>query len=165
MKNAIIRTLILMMAFLFLNGCGRPDSDVTISPYYNFSSFAGTVYKTKVKVAITDAIRYNGAHDTTLFPPNSFDPTDPNYRPVRDARVIIVLPIGTCLRIDRLIKDNGEWGGVLVSATLINGTNSRDKVFIDREFLAKNIFTWVGWSSSTNWGVNPEMLEAVTNAP
>jgi hypothetical protein len=39
---------------LFLSGCARPDTDVTSSASYNFSSFAGTAWKTKVKTALAE---------------------------------------------------------------------------------------------------------------
>jgi hypothetical protein len=61
MKTAIIRTLILSTAAYCLNGCGQPsDTDITKSPDYNFSSFSGTVWKTKVKLALADVEEYTG---------------------------------------------------------------------------------------------------------
>jgi hypothetical protein len=117
-----------------LNGCGqdpnrrdtmfkqRPDTDVTSSPEYNFRSFAGTVWKTKVKVALADLKAYTGEHHITLLTPENFDPAHPRYRPPPYMeKVIAVLPIGTHLRIERLMKDNGNWGGVRVTALLEDG--------------------------------------------
>ncbi|HEX3626881.1 MAG TPA: hypothetical protein VH280_15840 [Verrucomicrobiae bacterium] len=183
MKNAVFKFLLMAVASLFLSGCGKssnkytkeleefkkinesPDMDVTTSPNYNFSSFSRTLCKTKVKVAITEVTRYNGEHAITLFPPDSFDPADPNYRPVRNMQVITVLPVGTLLRIDRLMKDTGEWGGVRVTATLESGENAKKNVYVDRELLAKNLFIWNGWSDSRNWDIDPDFLEVVTDAP
>ena len=182
-KEGLLIVVLLAMGCLLLNGCGRssnkftkeldeldkinesPDTDVTASPVYNFSSFAGIQFRTKVKVAITALIRYNGEHAITLFPPDSFDPADPNYRAVHDMQVISVLPAGTLLRIDRLMKDNGEWGGVRVTATVESGGYAKKNLYLDRELLAKNVFVWTGWSLLRDWGVDPDYLEVVTNAP
>ncbi|HVU07396.1 MAG TPA: hypothetical protein VHG89_02500 [Verrucomicrobiae bacterium] len=180
MKNVALKIVMLAMASVFLSGCGKssnkyldelknykqpPDTDVTQSPEYNFSSFSGTICKTRVKVAVIDSKTYTGKHSLGLFPPETFDPTNPKYRPIQGMRIITVLPIGTRLRIDRLMQDNGEWGGVWVAATLENGTNSQENIYVDPRLLANNEFIPKGPSSSTNWGVNPDMLEAVTNAP
>ena len=86
----------LKMTGLFLTGCGpspetkaalkeiykpRPDIDVTSSPEYNFSSFSGTVWKTKVKTALAEGKRYTGAPEIRLLAPHRFDPTEPRYIP------------------------------------------------------------------------------------
>jgi hypothetical protein len=157
MKNTMFAIMILTP--LFLSGCGYkqpPDTDVTSSAKYNFAPFAGTVWKTKVKVALADVKRYNGWHEATLLPPDAFDPTHPKYRPPPDLEELIsVLPIGTRLRIERLMKDNGNWGGVQVTASLEDGR----VVYLLDDFLAKNRFLWPGDSDSKEWGVNPDMLE------
>jgi hypothetical protein len=153
-----------MMASIFLNGCGQSDTDITNSPEYNFSSFSGTLCETRVKVALADAKRYNGAHEATLFPAEMFDKKNPNYVPVHDMQVITVLPVGTLLRIGRLMKDNGDWGGVEVTATVESGEYAKKTVYLDQRLFAKNVFIWTGWSNSRNWGVNPDVLEVVTNA-
>jgi hypothetical protein len=142
------------------------DTDVTSSSYYNFSSFAGTVWKTKVKTALAEGKRYTGAPEIKLLAPHRFDQTDPNYRPLHEnTKIITVLPIGTRLRIERLMKDNGAWGGVNVIATLEERTNAQRIVFLDASMLASNQYLGnEAGNKSTNWGVNPEMLETVTNA-
>src|SRR6266496_4736163 len=147
MKNVTGITLAMMC--LLLSGCGqRPDTDVTSSPQYNFKSFAGTVWKTKVKVALADVKRYNGWNESTLLPPDCFDQNHPEYMPPPDMqRVIEVLPVGTRLRIERLMKDNGDWGGVLVTASLEDGKVVR----VERGLLAKNRF--IGTGDSKEWGV------------
>src|SRR5438477_13064252 len=109
MKSAIPGIMISAMISVFSNGCGQsyrqpPDTDVSSSPEYNFSSFAGTVWKTKVKVGLADVKRYTGRHDTKLLAPESFDPTHPKYNPPVDAQMIAVLPVGTCLEVERLMK-------------------------------------------------------------
>lgn len=151
-----ITTLIMI---LLLNGCGRrPDTDVTSSPKYNFSSFAGTVWKTKVKVALADLEAYTGEHHITLLAPDAFDPTHPKYRPPPNMeKMIAVLPVGTRLRIERLMQDNGDWGGVRITASL---EGERD-VYLDRSLLAKNRFIRPGDSDSKEWGVDPDLLEKV----
>ncbi|SRR5258708_6447240 len=166
MKNVGLGPKILAMMSFFLNGCGQapnpfkgykqpPDTDVTSSPDYNFSSFAGTVWKTKVKVGLADLKRYTGRHDTALLAPEDFDPTDPKYRPPVDMQLIAVLPVGTRVRIERLMKDNGIAGLLWVTASLDDGK----VVYLSDYLLAKNRFIWEGSSDSTNWGVDPDMLE------
>jgi hypothetical protein len=68
--------LVLMTVLPLLGGCS--DSDVTSSYPYNFSSFSGTEWKTRVKVAVAQ-IHGSGFY---LIAPDSFDPTDPHYRPI-----------------------------------------------------------------------------------
>jgi hypothetical protein len=155
MKNTTFGILILAMMSFFLNGCRRPDTDVTTSPQYNFSKFAGTVWKTKVKVALVDLKRYTGRHDTALLPPQYFDTTHPEYMPPVDMQMIAVLPVGTRLRIERLMQDNGNWGGVWVTASLEDGK----VVYVERVLLAKNRFIFPGRSDSKDWGVDPDLLE------
>jgi hypothetical protein len=159
MKRFIFRMSILAMIPIFLNGCRRPDTDVTSSPEYNFKAFAGTVWKTKVKVALADLKQYTGKHDLNLLVPKHFDPTHPEYTPAHHMQIIAELPIGTRLRIERLMKDNGEWGGVRVVAVLQDETYSEKTVYLDNMLLAKNRFIWIGWSDSKDWGVDPDMLE------
>ena len=84
MRNVTFGSMIMGMLSVFLNGCGqafRPaaDTDVTSSPKANFSRFAGTVWKTKVKVALVDCEQYTGRHANTIVPPDSFDPAHPNF--------------------------------------------------------------------------------------
>jgi len=128
----------------------RPDTDVTSSPEYNFTTFAGTVWKTKVKVGLADITSYKGRHEITLGAPESFDEADTKY-----TKLIDVLPVGTRLRIERLMQDNGSLGGVQVTASLEDGK----VVYVLRELLAKNRFISPGWSDSRNWGMNPDMFE------
>jgi len=165
MKTSILLFTMINIAVV-LSGCGEspesvvkkklfspsPGKDVTAEPYYNFSSFAGTVWKTKTKTAIGDAKIYTGAHTLALLPPARFDPTDPNYRKIPDLKLIAELPPGTRLRIARLMEDQGAWGGHWVEAVVEDGTNAPKTVSVDQLFLAKNY-------SVTNWGVNPDMLE------
>jgi hypothetical protein len=166
MKKVIFGILILAIIFFFLYGGlariivgilnSRSDSDVTSSPKYNFSSFAGTVWKTKAKVALADLKQYTGRHATTMLPPDCFDPTHPKYKPPPHLeKVITVLPVGTRLRIEGLMKDNGNWGGVRVTASLDDGTI----VNLERGLLAKNGFIFRGSSESKEWGVDPDLLE------
>jgi hypothetical protein len=165
--------MIASLALVFLVGCGNspesfvkkklfspsPDKDVTADPYYNFSPFKNTVWKTKTKTAIAEAKNYTGAPLFILSPPDRFDPTDTNYTTIPDIKIIAVLPPGTRLRITRLLKDQGAWGGVGVEASVENGTNAPRAVYVDRYFLANVWFASKGPTSNTNWGVNPDMLE------
>jgi len=144
----------------FMIGCGPAYNDVTPSSRYNFSSFSGTTWKTKVDVAIADIKNYTGRHELCLLVPKHFDTNNPEYTPVANCKIIEVMPVGTRLRIERLMEDNGgEWGGVKVSATIQDVSNSQKTVFLDGELLAKNGFITPGDSQSAVWDVNPVMLE------
>jgi hypothetical protein len=149
-----ISALVLITVLPLLSGCS--DSDVTSSYPYNFSSFSGTEWKTKVKVALAE-IDGTGLY---LIAPDSFDPTDPHYRPIAGCKLISVQPVGSRIRIASLMKDNGDWGGVQVTATLEDGSTSPRTVYVERELLAKNCFLydWVT-SPSTNWDVNTNIFE------
>ena len=102
------------MIFFFLNGGpariivgilnSRPDTDVTSSAEYNFSSFAGTVWKTKVKVAVADLKGTEPTPKTYLLEPKAFDPNHPEYTPPpAGMNIIKELPPGTHLRIEQLL--------------------------------------------------------------
>jgi hypothetical protein len=147
--------MVAVIALFLRGGCRRPDTDVTLSPEYNFAPFAGTVWKTKVKMALADITGYTGRHEVTVVPPRHFDPTHPQYQPLAKMQMIAELPIGTRVRVERLMKDNGSWGGVQVTASLEDGK----VVYLLRRLLAKNQFMWPGWSDSTDWGMDPDLLE------
>src|SRR5579871_4060351 len=150
----------LVTGLFILNGCGPsedakmlkhyqppPDSDVTTSAKYNFSSFSGTIWKTKVKVALADVKAYSGKWNPSLLVSKHFDQTDPDYTPGGDRKVIAVIPVGTRVRMERLMKDNGVWGGLWVIGSLEDGTNSQKTVFLDEALLADNRFISPGVSS------------------
>lgn len=156
--------------FVLLVGCDRsplravssayapsPDKDVTQSPEYNFAPFAGTVWKTKVKTAVAEIKRYTGVMDTHLLAPMHFDPADPQYTPIKDLKIIAELPVGTRLRITRLLQDQGAGGGPYVEAVVQDGTNGDRTVFVDFALLTHPR----AGSAGTNlvWDINPDMLE------
>ena len=156
MKNAIswIATLVMMS---FLSGCGRPVKDLSSSPEYNFDSFSGTVWKTKVKVAVADLKDTGPEPKTYLLEPKAFDPKHPEYNPPpRGMEIIEVLPVGTRLRIEQLLmKKTFETSYTWVTASLDDGKVVR----LSDHFIAKNRFIWPGWSDSKDWGANPDLLE------
>jgi hypothetical protein len=173
MKRFTFLTAMINILALLLSGCSRapeqgvkslfqpsPDKDISASPALNFSSFAGTVWKTKTKVAIADLKRYTGVRQASLLPPDSFDPADPKYGQIPDMKMIAVLPPGTRLRITRLLQDQGAWGGVQVEVVLLDGTNAEKVLYLEPSFLAGNAWNR-GPNSNTNWNANPEMLEKV----
>src|SRR5207248_7002654 len=104
MKIVIVGFMIIAMITIL--SCGplmrRPDTDVTSSPEYNFKSFKGTVWKTKVEVALADLKQYRGKHDFNLLIPMHFDPKHPEYTPAHDMQIIAALPVGTRVRIEQL---------------------------------------------------------------
>jgi hypothetical protein len=155
----IILPIVVLTMVAFQSGCGQPPAtDVTSSPEYNFSSFAGTIWKTKVNTALGDGREYTGVHHLYLLIPKHFDTTRPDYSPSADTRIVAVLKPGMRLQIGRLIKDNGSGGLLWVVGTLRDETNSQETVYLDPWLLAKNQFLFDG-SSSTNWNVDPDMLE------
>ncbi|MDB6122285.1 MAG: hypothetical protein JWQ71_1278 [Pedosphaera sp.] len=172
-KRSAIHAMIASLALVFLVGCGdspeslvrnklfspRPNKDVTADPEYNFSPFTNTVWQTKTKTAIGDIKSYTGAYQLILLPPESFDPTDPKYRKIPDIKSTTVLPPGIRLRITRLLKDQGAWGGYLVEGVVEDGTKAPKTVYVDRDFLANVWWASKGPTTNTNWGVNPDMLE------
>jgi len=133
-----------------------PVKNVTLSPECNFSSFCGTVWKTKVKVAVATIQQGSRPASVYLLEPHSFDPAHPKYTPPYGMQIIEVLPAGTRLRIERLLmKENFNWIDLWVTASLDDGKIVRLSVGL----LAKNRFIWSGWSDSKDWGVDPDMLE------
>ena len=173
MKKNMLLIIMLKITALLLTSCGqssetkaalndlykpRPDKDVTLSPEYNFSSFAGTTWKTKVKVAIAESERYTGAPETKLLVPQRFDSTHPSYIPTDHMKIVSILPVSSVLRIERLLKDQGAWGGIQVEAVLLDGTNVGKVVFLDGFFLVGNRWSR-GPASNTSWDADPEMLE------
>lgn len=161
---------------LLLLGCGKsprdrfrelykpkPYKDVTASPEYNFSSFAGSVYRTKGKVVIADVKLYTGAHALMFLAPMHFDWSDPSNT-VPGTHMLSVLPPGTRLRVERLMEDQGAWGGYEIEAALLDATNTQKTGYLDRWFLIDN--RWIGGiDANTNWAVHPEMLEAEISSP
>jgi hypothetical protein len=114
------------------------------------------MWKTKVETALADLKAYNGEHHLTLLPPQNFDPAHPRHVPPAGMqKMSAVLPVGTRVRIERLMKDNGSWGGVRVTASLDDGK----VVYLGSCLLARNRFIGGGPSEVTDWGVEPDMLE------
>jgi hypothetical protein len=157
MKNAILWMAPLVL-ISFFSGCGRPVEDLSASPQYNFDAFSGTVWKTKVKVAVAD-LKGEAEPETPrtyLLEPKAFDPNHPEYNPPGRMEIIEVLPVGTRLRIEQLMmKESFSHTYTWVTASLDDGR----VVCLSDWFLAKNRFIWPGWSDSKDWGVNPDLLE------
>ncbi len=157
----LLLILILAAMPLFLGGCGQPPKDVTRSPHYNFSSFAGTVWKTKLKTALADVTEYNGAHHLMLLSPRAYDPKDPKYEGTNgQIHVISILPAGARVRIRRLWFDTGEAGLLWVTASLDSGKYYKKTVYVNWQLLAKNLFLDHDPSLPRTWGVNPKYLES-----
>jgi hypothetical protein len=162
--NSTNRAFLLMLMATLLNGCSRPDTDVTSVPDYNFQKFAGTVWKTKVKVALADIKEYTGDHHIYLLTPDAFDPKHPNYRrPPYMEKVIQELPVGTRFQVARLIKDNGSgsqiWVTISLQGVAADSVESGTTVYLSRFFLSRNKFLFQGTSDSKDWIVDPDMLE------
>ncbi len=173
MKNCFAIPLI--MAVLCLSGCGedpnvtalknykrKPDTDIGADPRYNFASFAGTVWKTKDKVALASVKEYTGERVTYVISPISFDATRPDYRPFDggDLQIVAVLPAGVRLHVERLMRDNGIANLISVRVVVEDGTNAHQNVYLS-ERLMENGPISANKLISTNWGMNPEFLEEV----
>lgn len=139
--------------FFFMTGCSR-STDVTTSSDYGFASFSGTVWKTKVKLAIAEI-----TGEKHILAPERFDRSHPDYYQEPDWHIMYTLPTGTELRIDRLLKDNGVWGGVWVTGTVTDGAKPPEVVRVDGLLLANNVFNARAPTRDTTWAVNPDMLE------
>ena len=72
-------------------------------------------------------------------------------------QMIAVLPVGTRLRIERLMKDNGVGDQLWVTASLEDGK----VVYLSDYLLAQNRFIFPGSSRSKEWGADPDLLEKV----
>lgn len=159
-KRALWGIIALIIATCFLSGCSHSDEDVTLKPEYNFTSFAGTVWKTKVKLALANQRRYTGDHQIFLLAPSRFDPSVSDYIEVSADEIITVLPLGTLVRIDRYTVDHGPGNANNVWATVFSGEYAKKTVILDKLLLSDNQWLWPGGRySSTNWGVNSNMLE------
>jgi hypothetical protein len=108
-------------------------------------------------MVLADMELYTGRHALTLVGPQAFDKTRPDYYPPDNTRMVAELPAGTRLRIARLMKDNGNWGGVRVTAFLDDGR----EVNVSELLLSQNRYFHT--SPLTNWGVAPDMLAAATD--
>ena len=67
------------------------------------------------------------------------------------------------MRIERLMKDNGVAELLRVTVSLDNGVTDSHApgkvIYLERGFLAKNRFLFLGSSDSKEWGVDPDLLE------
>ena len=162
MAKHVIKMRIFIVMFLGIGllidaGCRRPDRDVSSSASLNFLSFTGSVWRTKIELAVTQRKNYHGTLVSYLeVPPQKHSDNDRSI-----PHVALLVPAGARLRIDRLMQDSGTWGGLWVTAVLDEGTPKQKTVEVDPLLLAKNKFIWIGTSSSTNWDVNPDVLEKV----
>jgi hypothetical protein len=139
--------------FVWIHAITR-DTDATSSPKYGFAPFSGTVWKTKVKLAIADL-----RGQLYLLTSSRFDKAHPQYTSNSYMHEFTIIPIGSTVRIGRLIQDNGSWGGVWVEATVDDGTGTKKTVRLDGYLLAPNRFLDPGGSPSKTWDVDSEMLE------
>jgi hypothetical protein len=151
-------TFLVLVATIAMLMSGCRDSDETSSPRYNFSSFSGTVWKTKLQIAVAKIER--GSTKICLIPPDAFDTNNAHYRPILGCTVMSVLSVGSRIRIERLVKDNVDWGGVRVTASLIESPVERGAIYVEPELLEKNCYLYdKATSQSTNWGMSPDLFE------
>ncbi|MBL8824402.1 MAG: hypothetical protein JNJ77_17580 [Planctomycetia bacterium] len=123
MFNFIKQPMIILMLALHLSGCAsESETDISNASEYNFRQFSGTSWKTKVKTAVAEMKDYKGNSRLCLLPPVFYDKTHPTYTSqTRIERIIEEMPIGTRLKIARLLKDNGKAGLITITAKLEDG--------------------------------------------
>lgn len=162
----------LTMAALCLSGCGEdpnvtalrnykraPDSDISADPDYNFSSFAGTVWRTKDRVALASVKLYTGAQVTYVVPPRAFDASRTDFRaPDGNVQIMSVLPAGARLRVDRLTREHGIGSLMFVIGELSDGTNTHKNVIVSNDLIASGP-THTLRAFTTNWVLKAELFE------
>lgn len=154
MTKRAVMTCMLASTLMWWTSCMKSESDVTHAPEYNFAPFTGTLWRSKVKVAIAEL---DGRPH--ILPPDLFDPTHPSYRSLPNIKMREVLPVGTRVRIARLMRDNGVWGGVRLTATVEDGVYAGQTFYLERGFLVRNNYMYPGDGHPRSWAVNPELLE------
>jgi hypothetical protein len=161
MKSTFVRIMMPAIALCLLTSCGRlEEEDVTLKPEYNFTSFAGTIWKTKVELAVEDSRRYTGERQLYLIALSRFDPSGSNYCGEGRDKIKTILPAGTLVRIDRYMKDHGIGNVNQVWGTVMNGEYAQKSVVVDMQLFENNQWLWIGWPNlSTNWGMDPEMFQ------
>jgi len=143
---------------------GSSITDVTHSPEYNFASMAGTRWKTKTETAL--APNYGGSKRTYLIPPLNFHTAYHEHAGLSGygRAVTAKFPVGTHLRIEKLIKHRGGVSGVeqlFVIATLEDKVHSRKEVYLSLYFFERNAFLWRNHGPyPKTWTANPDLLES-----
>lgn len=93
-----------------------------------------------------------------LLAPEAFDRTHPNYTPLAGSKAVSVLPAGTEIRIDKLWKDHGNWGGLRITGQVNEGTSVKS-LEISWRFFMKDKFLNPGLNYPSTWAVDPDLLE------
>ena len=163
-------TLILaVIAALFLSGCKPSETNVTDSSRYHFASFAGTAWTTKVKMELADVKEYNGVGHLYIFVSHATDPKSTEYRPPSLWHIVGSVPVGTRIRVERLMFDNGEGSLLWVTASLDSpdlGAYYGRVVYLDNLLLPNRFipaYTPPGSPPLTKaWAVNPKYLESAS---
>jgi len=154
--GAILLALASLIGGTSLSGCGDVETDVTADTRYNFQSFAGSTYKAKDKLTVVKVKQYNGQQNMILFPASTFDRSRSDYRTLPGVLGTVTdVSVGAKVQVSRLMKDNGNWGGVRVTALLEDGT----VVYLSERLLVPNKFISVGESQTAAWDLNPESFE------
>ncbi|MBL8822627.1 MAG: hypothetical protein JNJ77_08580 [Planctomycetia bacterium] len=135
----------------------KPDMDVTADPQYNFQPLVGTVWKTKIKMALANIAEEQWKNELTLLEPQAFDRAHRKYTPPPYMKKIDAeLPIGTRLRIERLmLTDTGNVNYLRIAASLDDGK----KIYLSKCMNEKNKFDRRVKSESNEWKLNPVMFE------
>ncbi|MBL8824096.1 MAG: hypothetical protein JNJ77_16035 [Planctomycetia bacterium] len=157
---AIPVSLFLLMLVLPGRFFVDPPLDVTQEEKYEFKEFQGTIWRTKTRVVLADITDRQDRTEIIMLAPCSFDRNHPEYSPPYHLTVIKEIPIGTKIRINRLLETFGNAGGLDVEGTIDDGTTFQ----LCHRFLNKNKFIYRYWDKKdviSKWGVNQELLESV----
>ncbi len=169
-RNIRVLPFFAMAIFLFTCSCNKKrDSrnmytDVSLAQDYNFKSFSGNKYRTKVEVAIAKIKTHSGETIEVIIPQDAYDDKHPEYNPPPFLeKVVAKLPIGFTIRIHALLKENGIAGLLRVQVSLEDDIDASSKgkvVYIDRTMLTKNKFMYPS-SPANEWTVDSKLLEHV----
>lgn len=156
LNRCYIALATIAMVCLPLAGCAPdpPDADLTSRPEYSFVGLAGTLWKTKDRVAIADL-----SDGRYIVVPEHFDRADPHFDAPPRLRVIAVLPPGTRLRIRRLMESRGNASEIRATGALPDGPHASEELFLDFRLFEKNCWLFHDKSYPKTWRVNPDMLE------
>jgi hypothetical protein len=145
-QSLFLSSALLFGAAFFLTGC---DKDVTNDPAYAFSGVVGT-WRAKKPLQLVKS------GDNIIVTDRDFG-----------EQLVATLPVGTEVRIERLIRYSTEAGYFRrITGTVASGPHSGQGVLIDDVLFTPNQFNRPGYSTKNppkgwtfRWAVAPDKLE------
>ena len=155
----IIVYIAFILSILFINACTED-----VSKNRNFSKFAGTIWKTKVPIAIPSSGTDVASRECTVEYEQAFAKGTAN-RNYFDGKNLAeaILPIGTVVRVERLLQIVSEEGGLYVEMSIESGVNKGKKFRAPDSLFAPNRFLHpeVHPDASDTWAVASDKLESL----